>query len=36
MAVQEKISLLEFQKQFGTEEACEQHLFKMQYQQANL
>ena len=31
MAVQEKISLLEFQKQFGTEVACEQHLFKMRW-----
>ena len=31
MAVQEKMSLLEFQKRFGTEEACEQHLFQMRW-----
>lgn len=31
MATQEKMSLLEFQNKFSTEEACRQHLFQMRW-----
>lgn len=31
MAIQESLTLLEFQNRFGTEEACEEHLFHMRW-----
>lgn len=31
MAQQKPISLLEFQEKFNTEEACQQHLYKMRW-----